>query len=75
VIQNRLTDATRRCCYSGHSIKQKDIAMLVLTRRPGESLIIETTAGEKITVTVLEAKGNQVRAGRYSDCPGGTAGI
>jgi len=28
--------------------------MLILTRRPGETLIIETPAGERITVTVLE---------------------
>jgi carbon storage regulator len=46
---------------------QKDIAMLILTRRPGESLIIETPAGELITVTVLGIKGNQVRIG--TDAP------
>lgn len=33
--------------------------MLVLTRRPGETLII----GEDIRVTVLEVSGNQVRIG------------
>jgi len=37
--------------------------MLILTRRPGETLIIETPAGERFTVTVLEVKGNQVRIG------------
>ena len=37
--------------------------MLVLTRCPGETLIIETQTGEQITVTVLEVKGNQVRIG------------
>jgi carbon storage regulator len=37
--------------------------MLILTRRPGETLIIETPAGEQITVTVLQVKGNQVRIG------------
>jgi len=37
--------------------------MLVLTRCPGETLIIETPTGEQITVTVLEVKGNQVRIG------------
>ena len=37
------------------------------TRRPGETLIIETPAGERITVTVLEVKGNQVRIG--TDAP------
>ena len=37
--------------------------MLILTRRPGESIIIETPAGELIQVTVLGVKGNQVRIG------------
>jgi carbon storage regulator len=37
--------------------------MLILTRRPGESLFIETPAGEQIEVTVLGIKGNQVRIG------------
>ena len=41
--------------------------MLILTRRPGESIIIETPAGERITVTVLGVKGNQVRIG--TDAP------
>jgi carbon storage regulator len=44
-----------------------DIAMLVLTRRPGETLIIELPTGEQITVRVLEVKGNQVRIG--TDAP------
>ena len=34
--------------------------MLILTRRPGESLIIELPTGERIEVTVLGIKGNQV---------------
>jgi carbon storage regulator len=42
--------------------------MLILTRRPGESLILELPGGEQITVTVLEVKGNQVRIG--TDAPG-----
>jgi carbon storage regulator len=33
--------------------------MLLLTRRPGEKLVI----GEKVTVTVLGARGNQIRIG------------
>jgi carbon storage regulator len=37
--------------------------MLILTRRPGESIIIETPNGECIEVTVLGLKGNQVRVG------------
>ena len=41
--------------------------MLILTRRPGEILIIETPAGERIEVTVLEVKGNQVKIG--TDAP------
>jgi len=41
--------------------------MLILTRRTGEALIIETPDGERITVTVLEVNGNQVRIG--TDAP------
>jgi len=41
--------------------------MLILTRRPGESLIIELPTGEQIKVTVLEVKGNQIRIG--TDAP------
>ncbi len=33
--------------------------MLVLTRRPGESIVV----GENIVVTVIEIKGGQVRIG------------
>ncbi|MFC1772643.1 carbon storage regulator [Pseudomonadota bacterium] len=41
--------------------------MLILTRRPGESIIIELPTGEQIKVVVLEAKGNQIRIG--TDAP------
>lgn len=33
--------------------------MLILTRRPGETLMV----GDEVTVTVLGVKGNQVRLG------------
>ena len=45
--------------------------MLILTRRPGETLIIELPNGKQIDVTVLEVKGNQVRLeakGRHDPC-------
>jgi len=41
--------------------------MLILTRRPGESLILELPTGERIEVTVLGIKGNQIRIG--TDAP------
>ena len=37
--------------------------MLVLTRRPGESLLIELPDGERIEVKVLTVKGAQIRLG------------
>jgi len=37
--------------------------MLILTRRPGETLIIALPTGERIEVSVLGIKGNQVRIG------------
>ena len=40
--------------------------MLILTRRPGETLIIETPESEQITVTVPGVSGNQVRIGTYA---------
>jgi carbon storage regulator len=41
--------------------------MLILTRRPSESIIIELPTGEQIEVTVLGIKGNQVKIG--TDAP------
>ncbi len=37
--------------------------MLILTRRPGETIIIELPTGQQIQVVVLGVKGNQVRIG------------
>lgn len=41
--------------------------MLVLTRRVGESILIELPSGELIEVTMLDVKGSQVRIG--TDAP------
>ncbi|MEN8802733.1 MAG: carbon storage regulator [Thiogranum sp.] len=41
--------------------------MLILTRRPGETLIIELPTGEQVQVTVLGIKGNQIKIG--TDAP------
>ena len=41
--------------------------MLILTRRPGETLIIALPTGDHIEVSVLGIKGNQVRIG--TDAP------
>lgn len=41
--------------------------MFVITRRPGESLIIELPTGEQIEITVLSNTSNQVRIG--TDAP------
>jgi len=37
--------------------------MLVVIRRPGESIVIELPTDECIAVTVVRIKGNQVRLG------------
>ena len=41
----------------------KEATTLILTRRPGESIIIELPTGEQIKLAVLGVKGNQVRVG------------
>ena len=41
--------------------------MLILSRRIGQTIIIETPAGKRIEVDVLGVKGNQVRIG--TDAP------
>jgi carbon storage regulator CsrA len=41
--------------------------MLILTGRPGESIVIRAPTGERIEVTVLGQKGNQIRIG--TDAP------
>ena len=43
--------------------RQGGQAMLILTRRISESIIIETPGGISIEVAVLGVKGNQVRIG------------
>jgi carbon storage regulator len=42
-----------------YNIKTGAIPMLILTRRPGETIMI----GDQVTMTVLTVKGNQVRIG------------
>lgn len=37
--------------------------MLILTRRPGEALVMETESKETIKVVVIENRGAQVRLG------------
>jgi len=37
--------------------------MLVLTRKIGESLIIQTSTGEEIEIIMLDIKGNQAKIG------------
>lgn len=41
--------------------------MRVITRRPGESIVMELLTGEPIEVTVVGVEGNQVRPG--TDAP------
>ncbi len=56
---HRIRDAARwGPAYAGRA-SQGVYAMLILTRRVGETLMI----GDQVTVTVLGVKGNQVRVG------------
>ncbi len=41
--------------------------MLILTRRPDESLVMTTPEGEQVEIVVLGVKGNQVRLGLIAD--------
>lgn len=41
--------------------------MLILSRRIGESVIIETASGEQIIVTVVGKQGGQARLGFHAD--------
>lgn len=45
--------------------------MLILTRRPTETIVMTTPEGVRVNVTVLGIKGNQVRVG--IDAPKGTS--
>jgi carbon storage regulator len=46
---------------------KRNLPMLILTRCPGESVVIEPPTGERIKVVVLGIRGNQVRLG--TDAP------
>lgn len=35
--------------------------MLAISRRPGESIVLQLASGEKITITVVRISGRQVR--------------
>jgi carbon storage regulator len=35
--------------------------MLAISRRPGESVVVQLASGEKITITVVRISGRQVR--------------
>jgi len=41
------------------TLRNKDIEMLVLTRRVGENMLV----GDDVTITILGVKGNQIRIG------------
>ena len=57
---NKNEPATKVARATGQrSRAEKELAMLILTRRVGETVVI----GDNVTVTVLGVKGNQVRLG------------
>jgi carbon storage regulator len=45
--------------FSAIGLKEREFFMLVLTRRPGQSVYI----GDDVKITLVEIKGNQVRIG------------
>jgi carbon storage regulator len=57
----RLLLASHRelCQHLGLTTFHGGIAMLILTRRPGESIQV----GDNIEISILEIRGNQVRLG------------
>ena len=42
---------------------QEEIDRLILTRRPGESIVIQTPTGDQTKVTVLDLRAIQVHIG------------
>jgi carbon storage regulator len=60
-LYQNLTGARTQLCQENQNLQQrrKEMGMLVLSRRIGESLVIN----ENIRITVLGGSGNQVRFG------------
>jgi carbon storage regulator CsrA len=46
---------------------KRELKMLVLTRKPDESVVITTESGEEIVVSILGVVGQQVRLGFDAD--------
>ena len=68
MTRQSLTLLTLRLAYSQTYIYGKETVMLVLARKTGESLIIQTSTGEEIEIVVLKIKGNQVQIGTEAPC-------